>query len=64
MKLKLLVKMSEVEFEEYIAHKEKRYAETLALHTYEITESADIREKKLMQQYLPNGYHTKQHEFF
>lgn len=64
MKLKLLVKMSEVEFEEYIADKEKRYAETLASHTYEITESADIRAKKLIKQYLPNGIHTKQHEFF
>lgn len=64
MKLKLLVKMNETEFEDYIADKEKRYAETLASHTYEITESADIRAKKLIQQYLPNDFYTKQHEFY
>ncbi|WP_299515240.1 N-acetyltransferase [uncultured Rummeliibacillus sp.] len=62
--MKLLVKMNEAEFEKYIADKEKRYAETLASHTYEITESADIRAKKSMQQYLPNGFHTNQHEFY
>lgn len=62
--MNLLVKMNEVEFEEYIADKEKRYAETLATHTYEITESADIRAKKSIQQYLPNGFQTTQHEFY
>lgn len=63
--MQYLKKMNENEFNEYLLDKEKRFAETLAEHTFEVdTESAEVRAKKQLQGYLPNGFYTEQHEFF
>lgn len=59
-----LVKMNELEFYKYIEEKEKRYAETLAQHTFEVTEPADVLARKQLQGYLPRGFQTELHEFY
>ena len=60
----LLVKMDESDFQDYITDKEKRYAETLSSHTYEIAEDPKIRAKNLVDGYLANGFKTSYHEFY
>ncbi|ETT81439.1 GNAT family N-acetyltransferase [Viridibacillus sp. FSL R5-0477] len=62
--MQYLKNMNGNEFNEYILDKEKRFAETLAEHTFEVIEPAAVRAKKQLQGYLPNGFLTDQHEFY
>ena len=63
--MNLLVSMNECEYIKYVQDKTQRYADTLNENTFEITnESAFVRAKKVMNGYLPNGFYTKDHEFF
>ena len=63
--MKLLLPMNENEYNTYVKDKTKRYALTLEENTFEITtESALSRAEKAMSGFLPNGFHTKNHEFY
>ncbi|MEX3622782.1 hypothetical protein [Viridibacillus arvi] len=62
--MQYLKKMNGNEFNEYLLDKEKRFVETLAEHTFEVTEPAAVRAKKQLQEYLTNGFHTELHEFY
>ena len=57
--------MNEDECNTYLKDKTKRYALTLEENTFEvINESAFVRAEKAINGYLPNGFNTKNHEFY
>lgn len=65
IKVKLLVPMNENECNTYVKDKTKRYALTLKENTFEIiNDSAFVRAEKAINGYLPNGFNTKNHEFY
>ena len=63
--MKLLIPMSENQYDAYVKDKTKRYALTLEENVFEIIdEPSFVRAEKAIKGYLPNGFNTKNHEFY
>lgn len=57
--------MYESEYNIYIKDKIDRYALTIEENTFEITDQSSFdRAEKAINGYLPNGFHSKNHEFY
>lgn len=63
--MKLLMAMNEREYSIYIKDKIDRYAVTIKENTFEVTDISPFdRAEIAISGYLPNGFHTKNHEFY
>lgn len=64
-RVKLLIPMKENEYDVYVKDKIKRYALTLEENVFEIiNEPPFVRAEEAIKGYLPNGFNTKNHEFY
>lgn len=63
--MKLLIPMNENEYDVYVKDKIKRYTLTLEENVFEIIDEPSFdRAEKAINGYLPNGFNTKNHEFY
>lgn len=63
--MKLLIPMKENEYDVYVKDKIKRYALTLEENVFEIIDEPPfVRAEEAIKGYLPNGFNTKNHEFY